>query len=36
MYDENLKSPQPAFEPDWGVYQNSNGNAYTPKYKLSW
>jgi exo-beta-1,3-glucanase (GH17 family) len=35
MYDENEKTGA-AFEPDWGVYQNSSGNTYTAKYTLSW
>lgn len=35
MYDENQKTGEP-FEPYWGIYQNSGGNQYNPKYSLTW
>lgn len=36
MYDENTKPANPAFEPNWGIYANTGGNNYAPKYNLNW
>lgn len=35
MYDENMKGGN-NFEPHWGIYKNTTGDNYAPKFSLNW